>query len=664
VIISEKNDPDISSNSNQLHLTISDLRKSGSQNIGHESSKYLLIDSLPDSLWQINHLLDIWEKSGQMPNFLSASGENLTDRAELVKSLNKQPKIFGVVRDGEKLLTDVSWKDFPNRKTNGYFSFPLRSSGNPAFAPYKPGYRFSPDIILPAPENLPNLKIFNALPLDPDFGLSDHFLFSGKVNNLNRKNDSEITLYGLRFINDPELGNCAFFSGKAYLDGGLQSRSALKPNFSITAWIKPTEQGNNNCILAKGKDFVLKIHQGQLTFTVQGIKDYRSVKTMIPVNQWSFVSLVHSEAENHIRFYLNGEPTDEIQLLTAYKTSDYTLLIGSNLWEEFFEGAISEIKIWERELNHDEIQAEFRKELKPEFRLGNGWLLGILLVLLILGFVLRRRLLTEKPEKSSPNNFKISEAAEIKITREQISCFGSLKVINPEGKDISSKFSPKIRQLFILILLHSQGNEKGISSQKLSDCLWPGMSVQNAKNIRGTTIQNLKALLVSTSIKLVFQDKLWKFDLSETCFSELDFVEQQLHLMEASAVPNPSFLQIQELMVILKRGTLFNGLNESWLDPYVERMSNRIIELGLKLFREFQERTYDSLLLDVAEVISINDPLNEPALRKKIGILTRQGKLSLAHSVFDNFSKLYFELYREKYSRDFKSLMNETDETK
>jgi hypothetical protein len=117
-------------------------------------------------------------------------------------------------------------------------------------------------------------------------------------------------------------------------------------------------------------------------------------------------------------------------------------------------------------------------------------------------------------------------------------------------------------------------------------------------------------------------------------------------------------------MGILKRGTLFNGLNESWLDPYVERMSNRIIELGLKLFREFQERTYDSLLLDVAEVISINDPLNEPALRKKIGILTRQGKLSLAHSVFDNFSKLYFELYREKYSRDFKSLMNETDETK
>ena len=57
------------------------------------------------------------------------------------------------------------------------------------------------------------------------------------------------------------------------------------------------------------------------------------------------------------------------------------------------------------------------------------------------------------------------------------------------------------------------------------------------------------------------------------------------------------------------------------------------------------------------KVISLNDPLNEPALRKKISILTRQGKLSLAHSVFDNFAKLYSELYQGKYTGDFKSLV-------
>jgi len=99
------------------------------------------------------------------------------------------------------------------------------------------------------------------------------------------------------------------------------------------------------------------------------------------------------------------------------------------------------------------------------------------------------------------------------------------------------------------------------------------------------------------------------------------------------------------------------NISESWIDPYIDRMSNRIIEYGLNLFRLLADDKYDTLLLDVAEVISINDLLNESALRKKISILTRQGKLSLAHAVFDNFSKLYFELYQEKYSGDFKTLV-------
>jgi hypothetical protein len=116
--------------------------------------------------------------------------------------------------------------------------------------------------------------------------------------------------------------------------------------------------------------------------------------------------------------------------------------------------------------------------------------------------------------------------------------------------------------------------------------------------------------------------------------------------------------QLPELLSILKKGTLFPNMSESWVDPYIDRMSNRIIEFGLNLFRLLPEEKYDALLLEVAEVISINDLLNEPALRKKISILTRQGKLSLAHSVFDNFGKLYFELYQEKYSIDFKSLVN------
>jgi hypothetical protein len=640
-----------------LILNASLLEKYGSAN----QSTYLWMESLPDSMQNLRALCRIWEQKGRLPVFISAPDGKVMQIAHLVGQINDQQKIFGVVRNGDKLLAHVSWKDFPNRNTSGYFSFPIDESKITAFAPYKPGYRFSPDIILPSPENVPNLKVFNALPLDPDFGLTDEFHFPGKVKNAARNNEEEITLYGIEFARDPQKGECAIFSGKAYLDGGLKSRMALKPNFTITAWIKPTELGNNNCILGKGKNFVLKIHQGELTFTVQGIKDYYSAKTLIPENQWSFVSLVHSSAENLVRFYLNGEFKDEVKLLTPYTASDYTVLIGSNLWEEFFKGDMAEIKIWERELNGEEIESEYKRSQSVTAASKIVWIAGFILLSVILSIglyfgVLRRK---KQPLAVTPKAFtrvSVTEVLQPNQAGEHIVCFGGLKIFGSDGIDVSKKLSPKIKQLFVLILLHSTDDKKGISSKEMSDLLWPGMSPQNTKNIRGTNIQNLKALLSPCQgIKLVFQDKLWFFEFSDNYYIDFAFVqnwlrEERYYDLEKLTSQLPVFLSI------LKNGSLFQNLNESWLDSYINQTSARIIEYGESLFHVLQEGKHDTLLLEVAEVISINDPLNEPALRKKISILTRQGKLGLAHVVFDNFRKLYFELYQEKYTGDFKTL--------
>ena len=210
----------------------------------------------------------------------------------------------------------------------------------------------------------------------------------------------------------------------------------------------------------------------------------------------------------------------------------------------------------------------------------------------------------------------------------------------------------------MLILLHSVGLEKGISSKKLSDYLWPGISAPRAKNIRGTNIQNLKALIASCSgIKLVFQDKLWKFEFADDYFIDLFYIESNLNETFTSDSEKIKD-ELPGLLLILKKGTLFPNMSESWVDPYIDRMSGRIIEFGLKIFRLLPEEKFESILLDMAEVISLNDPLNEAALNKKISILIRQGKLSLAHSVFDNFVKLYLEIYKEKYPHDFRSLVD------
>lgn len=600
--------------------------------------------------------LKLWSQSGKVPNLIPATKSGFRRIAQIAAYMNSQNRIYGVVRSGEELLEHISWKGFPHYKTSGYFCFPLIPGKTGPFVPYKPGYLFSPDIIYDSPANRGFLKEFKAVSLKSDFELTDHFIFGKRIMNLRRKNDKEIINNGVKLIHDEKRGNCAWFPGRAYLDAGIQSITTLKPNFTITAWIKPAQTDANNSILGKGTNFVLKLHNGLLTYTMQGIKDYYSVNSRVPVNRWTFISLVHSAYENKIRFYINGRLTDQTGLISVYTGSDHTLLIGSNLWEEFFVGAIGEIRIWQRELNEDEIRQQYigsRNGNKRSFQALLIWLL-VPILLFPVGFLIWKKDQFSRRKKKFKGPLHPMPADE----GEKILCFGGLRVINREGTDISRKFSPKIRQLFVLIFLYSVHGRKGISTQKLSGILWPGMSSQHAKNTRGTSIQNLKAILGSCpGIRLAFLDKFWVLELDQSCYSDyadaLARMDQLEKLPAEAAVPGKD---LKALLEVLKDGPLFPNMAESWLDPYISKMSDRIIELGLTFLGRLDEKKDTALVYELAEVVSLHDPLNEPALNKKLNILTRQGKLSLARSVYDHFAKLYRELYQEPYPVGFHSI--------
>lgn len=607
-------------------------------------------------------LFDCWSQSGKVPNFILANSKNWETVAQIVDSLNSTPRIFGVVKSEEQLLGKVSWKGFANRKTNGYFCFSIESQTRKSFVPYKPGFRFSPDIILDSPENVGYLKEFKAIPLDNDFDLIDHFVFRRKMLNLQRSNDDEIVSDGVKFIHDDQRGDCALFPNRSYIDCGIRSTSSLKPGFSVTAWIKPTSLTANNSILGKGREFVLKLHNGYLTYTMQGVEDYRSPRAKVKINEWTFVSLVHSDYENKMRYYLNGELVDEIDLLVPYTESDHTLLIGSNLWEEFFIGYLDDIKIWDRELNDQEIAQEYSRSHdggESSVRLVWLWILIPVLAFVLFLFIVRRKRKTSPEEKKPVAPSKQPVLRNLTQASERLLCFGGLKVINGEETDVSLKFSPKLKQLFILVFLYSLDGQKGISTKKLSGILWPGMSPQEAKNTRGTNIQNLKATLASCpNIKLVFREKLWFLEMSDSCYSDYVHAHSIMQLLENNDSKPLLETELPPLLAILKKGTLFPNMSNTWLDPYVSKMSDRIIELGLKLFHQLDEEKHVSLIYELAEVISLNDPLNEIALQKKLQILTRQGKLSLAHTIYDQFVRLYKELYMEAYPLDFKAITN------
>lgn len=96
---------------------------------------------------------------------------------------------------------------------------------------------------------------------------------------------------------------------------------------------------------------------------------------------------------------------------------------------------------------------------------------------------------------------------------------------------------------------------------------------------------------------------------------------------------------------------------DAWLDPYVEKLSDKVIEWCVHVSKTKSLEKHSSELYDLATIIYIYDDLNEDALQIKLKVLVKQGKLSLAHTVYDNFSKLYKKLYGDTYAIKFEDFV-------
>ena len=65
----------------------------------------------------------------------------------------------------------------------------------------------------------------------------------------------------------------------------------------------------------------------------------------------------------------------------------------------------------------------------------------------------------EEPDRSSREMSE--EIEEVPVLRNYIRLFGEFYVLDRDGNDITSLFTPKLKQLFILIMLHSSVEVSG-----------------------------------------------------------------------------------------------------------------------------------------------------------------------------------------------------------
>lgn len=229
-----------------------------------------------------------------------------------------------------------------------------------------------------------------------------------------------------------------------------------------------------------------------------------------------------------------------------------------------------------------------------------------------------------------------------------VSFFGGFRVMDKDGKDITGQFTPTLKSLLILLILHTQQSQ-GIASQRINNLLWSYKMDDTANNNRNVYMSKLRGLLEEVGdVRILNQNKLWSIDFGEGVLC--DYLEACRLFGEGAAGED-----VDRLLELLLKGPMLPNTEIDWVDGFKSAFSNHTIDFLLRQLR--RKDLPDATLLQAANTIFQHDFLNEDALRAKVSILRRQNKTGLAKTVYDSFCKEYRKSLGVDYPVPFKELI-------
>ena len=368
-----------------------------------------------------------------------------------------------------------------------------------------------------------------------------------------------------------------------------------------------------------------------------------------------------------IKFSKDGSGYEEVSLSAGFggdsQFSCYDLFFdasGKKLYATLIRAQVSgESTVQVKSLNwppvtmqllHQSIVKPVEKAAGRKLHPGVIAALAILALLAAAGWI--SWLLKKKKESANEETARIDLDAghrHYDFSRNSICFFGGFNVRDRNGKDITAQFTPNLKALTILLLLHSADDSVGISSGKVNRTLWSYKPEEAANNNRNVYISKLRSLLESLDgFKINNKNKIWDITLSDGAQCDWLCVKSLLAGKEDEDTLN-------RILELLLRGAMLPDCEFDWLDSYKGDFSNLTINVLSKLLDA--DNIGDELKIKAANTIFLHDFLNEDALRAKCRILYQQGKTGLAKSVYDNFCKDYLSSINLKYEVEFKDLI-------
>ena len=622
-----------------------------------------------------------WVRDGMVPNFLLinryASWMELT-----LMTLRSFQLVYGMVTANGDLLNYVNWKGLSNH-TSGRFFFPVEAGSELLLEPTSPGYQIEP-IRKRVEANSAKSFVgeFKARPLAIQEGLVLHFPFDDD-RPIMPAQEEKITYNGVEFIFDPMRGRVASFEQQSTIALPTADKLQLRDHdFTVAVWLKIDhykEGKEDYCVLGSIKN----AYQRSLHLMIRNQKPYMGFfnndlvgNTLIEEGKWYYIAWRYNKQNGEQAIFVNGRLDALSEDRPPYLGSD-SLLVGTGLTGQgsYFEGVMDNLAIWSRTLSDKEIAGLSNQSIVIPKASGASplrylWAIGIAVgIAFVFGRIRRHRALPqgdqavqlEQTLPDTPDSLpaaKPEPAAVEPPSAEERSCnrirlFGEFSVLDREGEEIAPLFTPKIKQLFLLLLVHSTRGMKGISSNALTEQIWGGeASSKNSKSLRSVSILKLRKILERLDqVEILFTSNryLLQFTGSVSC----DYL-RCLKLLEQSINDRTT---LEQFMAIISQGEVFGEESYAWLDDAKSYICNSAVDLLTRFIPTYSLQTESDQLIRLADQILRNDPCNEEALVCKVQALAQQNHLKSAHYTYQRFATLYEELYGEPFKRSFESLL-------
>lgn len=607
----------------------------------------------------VNFLLESWRKYGKKPNFISV-GNMIMSFDFIVDQLNSFNAVKGLVRTTGKNMERVYWKNPDILISGGKFSFPIRGGEEVILSPFAPGYTMTPSqLIITGEMTTPEKYSVMASPMNLGEGLTASFRFDGSLaDNINP--DRNCSGENFSFTEDIERGTVLKLPENASVVLGNPIFFGL-PNssFTVSCFVKFTDilEFGDNAILGndergyrRGMHLVLR--SGHPYFGLWS-NDYMS-EEVLTNNTWYHLTWRYIIETGQQAIFLNGKYVGGSDGHPPYSgTSD--LHIGSAFSQgASLRGYIDNLNIWNRPLGNEEINRlsldeAFQINIEPtkDSIFSNKLFLilvissTILLVLIIIWLVFHR--------KRGKSSFAAKESF-VAPKSNQIQMFGEFKAINSDGKDITTLFTPKVKELLIFTILYNLRNKNlGASIAEIDITLWEGIPAKKVANNRAVTLNKLRKILVQFDhLEIVSNNGYLVLKTGKTFFCDY---QQAFKLCNIPEGMTPE--QLETFFFLVKRGRLLKGIDWPWLDEIRGYIGNQVIDNLLKLASFYKKNNKLKDVENIAQRILDNDNLSEEAVSLQVWSQKMAGNMHLAKFHFESFCARYEKSMGQKFEMNF-----------